>query len=178
MTNLWKDLPVGDNPPDEVNLVIEIPKGSRNKIELQKETGVVKLDRVLHKPFRYKWNYGLIPRTFYEDGDAADGILIMSEPMPAGSVVSVRPIGLIRMIDSGEVDDKIISVAVDDPDFKNIRGIEDLPKKALDEIRTFFSKYKIPEGKKTEVKKFENSDAAKRFILKAAELYKKKFGGS
>ncbi len=174
--NLWKDLPVGDNPPEEVNLVIEIPKGSRNKIELEKETGLIKLDRVLHKPFQFKWNYGLIPRTLYEDGDAADGLLIMEEPLPSGSVVSVRPIGLMKFVDSGELDDKLIAVAVKDPDYKKVRDIDELPKKILNEIKYFYNNYKKPEGKKTKVKSFENAQSAKRFILKSIELYRKKFG--
>lgn len=174
--NLWKDIPAGDNPPEQVNLIIEIPKGFRNKMELDKETGLLMLDRVLHKPFRYKWNYGLIPQTFYEDGDAADGLVVMEDALPAGSIVSVRPIGLMRFMDSGELDDKLISVAIKDPDFKKINDINQLPKKTLNEIKYFFNNYKKAEGKKTEVKSFENSKAAKEFIMKAIELYRKKFG--
>lgn len=174
--NLWKDLSVGDKPPEEVNLVIEIPKGSRNKIELDKETGLFKLDRVLHKPFRFKWNYGLIPRTLYEDGDAADGIVVTEEPLPTGSIVSVRPIGLMKFVDSGEMDDKLIAVAVKDPDYKKIRDVKELSKKVLDEIKYFYNNYKKPEGKKTEVKSFENAQRAKEFIIKSIDLYRKKFG--
>ncbi len=176
--NLWKDLPVGNKPPEEVNFIVEMPKGSRNKIELDKDTGLFKLDRVLHKPFCPGWNYGLIPKTFYEDGDAADGILIMEEPLSPGTIVSVRPVGLMKMIDSGELDDKLISVAVNDPDFKNVNDIKDLPKKLLDEIKEFYSNYKKPEGKVTEVKGFENAEAAKKFILHAIEMYKEEFGGN
>lgn len=174
--NLWKDVSIGDNPPEEVNIIIEIPKGSRNKIELEKETGLLKLDRVLHKPFRFEWNYGFIPQTFYEDGDAADALIIMDESMPAGSIVSVRPIGLMKFVDSGELDDKLIAVAAKDPDYKKVKEIKDLPKKVIDKITYFYNNYKKPECKKTQVKSFEDSRAAKEFVLKSVGFYKKKFG--
>ncbi|MBU5537095.1 MAG: inorganic diphosphatase [Candidatus Aenigmatarchaeota archaeon] len=174
--NLWKDTSIGANPPEEVNLIIEIPKGFRNKIEFDKETGIFKLDRVLHKPFRFKWNYGFIPQTLYEDGDAADGLVIMEESLPPGTVVSVRPIGLMKFVDTGESDDKLITVAVKDPDYKKVLDIKDLNKKTLNEIKYFFNNYKKAEGKKTEVKGLESSVVAKDFIMKSIELYKKKFG--
>jgi inorganic pyrophosphatase len=177
MVNFWKDIEPGKNPPDEVNLVVEIPKGSRNKIEIEKGDGTIRLDRVLHKPFKFVSNYGFIPQTYYEDGDAADGLLVMEETLPAGTIVSVRPVGLMRFVDSGEQDDKIISVAAKDPDFKEVRDISDLPKDLIDEIKEFYSNYKKPEGKTTEVKGFEGVAAAKEFILKSIQLYKEKFGG-
>lgn len=175
--NLWKDLPPGDNPPDELNLVVEIPKGSDQKIELEKETGEFKLDRVLHEPFKFPYNYGLIPQTLYEDGDAADGFLISNDVAQTGNVIKIRPVGMVRFIDSGETDDKIIAVKIGDPDFENVRDISDFPEKVLKELEEFLSNYKRPEGKVTEVKGFENTAAAKEFILKSIELYKKKFGG-
>lgn len=175
--NLWKDLPPGDNPPEELNLIIEIPKGSNQKIELEKETGEFKLDRVLHKPFRFPYNYGLVPQTFYEDGDAADGFLISNEVSKTGEVIKIRPVGMVRFVDTGEKDDKIIAVKVDDTEFKNVQDISDLPQKVLKDLEEFLANYKKPEGKITEVKGFENAAAAKEFILKSIELYKKKFGG-
>lgn len=178
MPNMWKDLQTGENPPEEIDVVVEIVKGSRNKLELDKKNGTMRLDRVLHKPFEYKWDYGFIPQTLSDDGDPADGLIIMDQPTFPGVVVPARPIGIMHMIDGGEQDDKLICVAAKDPDSKGVKDISDLPKKALDEMKFFFSNYKKKEGKTTSVSGFEDATVAKRYIKDAIELYKKKSKGN
>ncbi len=178
MTNPWKDLPVGKNPPEEVDIFVEITKGSQNKFELDKSTGRIKLDRVLHPPWKYKWDYGLIPQTLSDDGDPTDGIIIVDQPSFQGAVIPVRPIGIMHMVDQGDQDDKIICVPSDDPRSKKINDIKDLPRKALDEMRYFFSNYKKKEGKVTSVTGFEGAAAARKYIKGAIELYKKKSRGN
>lgn len=173
---MWRDLPAGKNPPEEVNVIVEIVKGSRNKLELDKKTGAIMLDRVLHKPFKYKWDYGFIPQTLSEDGDPADGLIIMEEAAFPGVMVPVRPIGIMHMIDSGEQDDKLICVPVKDPDSNGVTDISQLSRSVVTEMNHFFSNYKVKEGKKTSVTGFEGADAAKSYIKAAIELYKKKKG--
>ncbi len=175
MTNPWKDLPPGRNPPGEVDIFVEIPKGSQNKFEIDKETGMIRLDRVLHAPFKYKWDYGLVPQTLAGDGDPLDGVVIVDQPSFPGAIIPVRPIGLMHMVDQGEEDDKLICVPADDPRTNKIKDIEDLPKKKLDGMKAWFENYKKKEGKVTSVSGFEGSAAARRYIKNAIELYKKKF---
>jgi inorganic pyrophosphatase len=177
MANAWKDLKPGKNPPEEIDVIVEIPRGSQNKYELDKESGMIKLDRVLHSPFKYSWDYGFIPQTLADDGDPADGLIIMTEGSFPGVLVPSRPIGIMHMVDSGEQDDKIICVAAKDPQFKDMRDLKDLPKSEVAKIRKFFSNYKKKEGKTTEVTGFEDAAAAKRYIKNAIELYKKKVKG-
>lgn len=176
MVNPWKDLPSGENPPEEINIVVEITKGSQNKFELDKESGMIKLDRVLHPPFKYKWDYGLIPQTLAGDGDPADGLIFVDEPSFPGAIIPVRPIGIMHMIDQGEQDDKIISVPSKDPRAKKIKDIKNLSKKQIDEMKEFFSNYKKKENKKVEVTGFDNSAIARKYIKEAIELFKKEKG--
>jgi inorganic pyrophosphatase len=175
--DLWKDLKPGKNPPDEVDVVVEIPKGSRNKFEIDKETGLIKLDRVLHRPFRYEWDYGFIPQTLADDGDPLDGVVIVDQPSFPGAVIPCRPIGVMHMIDQGEGDDKIICVPKDDPTAKGVRDLSDLPKADVARMRKWFEGYKKKENKKVEVTGFEGAAAARRYIKDAIELYKKKAKG-
>jgi inorganic pyrophosphatase len=174
MVNLLRDLEPGKNPPEEIDIVVEIPKGSQNKFEIDKETGIIKLDRVLHDPFKYEWDYGFIPQTLADDGDALDGLIIVGQASFPGIVIPSRPIGVMHMIDSGEGDDKIICVPADDPRSKEIKDISDLPKSDLDKIKKWFENYKKKEGKTVSVSGFENVAAAKKYIKEAIELYKKK----
>jgi len=172
--NLWKDLKPGKNPPGEVDIVVEIPKGSRNKFEIDKGTGLIRLDRVLHKPFRYEWDYGFIPQTLADDGDPLDGIIIVDQPSFPGAVIPCRPIGVMHMVDQGEGDDKIICVPADDPDSKDIGSISKAQEAGM---RKWFENYKKKEKKVVEVTGFEGPEAAKRYIRDAIELYKKKASG-
>ncbi|NPB02708.1 MAG: inorganic diphosphatase [Methanopyri archaeon] len=174
--NLWKDLEPGPNPPDVVYAVIEIPAGCRNKYEYDEEKGIFKLDRVLYSPFHYPYDYGFIPRTLYEDGDPLDIIVIMEEPTFPGCVIEARPIGLMRMTDQGDPDDKVLAVPVEDPRYEDVEDIDDVPKHRLDEIAHMFSEYKRLEGKETEVHGWEGADAAKRAIEKSIEIYEREHG--
>jgi inorganic pyrophosphatase len=174
MVNLLKDLKPGKNPPEEIDIVVEIPKGSKNKFEIDKETGVITLDRVLHDPFKYEWDYGFIPQTLADDGDALDGLVIVDQASFPGAIIPSRPIGIMHMVDSGEGDDKIICVPAKDPRAKELKDISDLPKADLEKIRKWFESYKKKEGKTVSVSGFEGAEPARKYINAAIELYKKK----
>ena len=140
MINAWKDIPPGSNPPELVTAVIEIPRGSRNKYELDKDTGMMKLDRVLYSAVHYPGDYGFIPRTLFEDGDPLDILVRINEPTFPGCLIEVRPIGVLRMLDKGEPDDKILAVPAADPFHNEYFDIADLPQHYLAEIEHFFHK--------------------------------------
>lgn len=176
MTNLWKSLPPGPNPPDVVYALIEVPKGSQNKYEYEKELGVFAVDRVLYSPVQYPTDYGLIPQTFYDDGDPLDIMVVMDEPTFPGCLIAVRPIGLMRMIDSGDNDDKILAVPDKDPMYAQVNDLSDLPRHKMQAIGHFFTIYKQLEGKTTEVTGWEGATSAKTAITHSIELYRKKFG--
>ena len=165
----------GKNVPEVVNAIIEIPMGSRVKYEVDKETGLIKVDRVLYSPFHYPANYGFIPHTWWEDGDPLDVIVFAYEPLYPGVLVEVRPIGLLKMEDSGELDDKILAVPAKDPRFNEIKDIKDLPQHLLNELEHFFSRYKELQGKETKVLGFEDAEAAKKAVLAGIDKYKKHF---
>lgn len=173
MKDLWKDIPAGKNPPKKINAVIEIPKGSRNKYEYSKKFGSYKLDRVLHSSVFYPGDYGLVPQTLYEDGDPLDILVLMDEATFPGCVIEVRPIALIKMLDNGEKDDKILAVPVGDPNYKGVNSKRDIPKHRLREIEQFFKTYKLlEEGKKTEVKGWEGKRKAWKAIKKSINGFK------
>ncbi len=176
MENIWESLPLGDKAPEVVNVVIEIQKGSHNKYEFDEKLGVFKLDRVLYSPFHYPLDYGFIPQTRSEDGDHLDAMVIGSDPVPQGCVVEARPIGMLRMIDQGEEDFKILAVQKKNPRFDTITDVADLEKfqpHLLKEISHFFETYKQLEKKEVELKGWGNAEEAKTEIMKAAETYKK-----
>ncbi|MBE6493669.1 MAG: inorganic diphosphatase [Methanosphaera stadtmanae] len=173
--NLWKDIESGDNVPDEITAVIEIPKGSRNKYEYDKEREALALDRVLFSPFHYPAEYGFIPKSLWDDGDPFDVIVIMDQPTFPGCIIEARPIGIMRMIDQGDSDDKLLAVPLEDPRFADITDISQLPEHYLKEIEHFFSQYKALENKVVEVKGWEDSKAAKEAVLRSLELYKEKY---
>lgn len=173
--HLWHDVSLGENAPDEVTLIVENPKGNNNKYEIDKETGVIALDRVLFSAVFYPADYGFIPQTLWEDGDALDAFVLTTNPLFPGCLASVRPIGLIKMIDGGESDDKLITVPTEDPRFKEIKDIKDLPSHLVDEITNFLSTYKILEKKEVEIIGVEGAAAAKKTIEKGITLYKEKF---
>lgn len=176
MTNPYENLSLGDKAPDVVNVVIEIPKGSQNKYEFDEKSGVFKLDRVLYSPFHYPLDYGFIPETRSEDGDNLDALVIGGDPLVMGSTVASRPIGVLRMIDSGDLDFKILAVQKDNPRFDTIKDIKDIEAwnpHLLKEVAHFFEHYKDLQGKKTEIQGWGDAVAAKEEIKKAAETYKK-----
>lgn len=171
--NLWKDLVPGPSVPEVLYAVIEIPKGSRNKYEYDKDMEAFALDRVLYSPFHYPAEYGIIPQTLWDDGDPMDIIVLMDQPTFPGCVIETRPIGIMRMIDGEDSDDKILGVPINDPRFKDINDIDDVPKHLLDEIEHFFKEYKTLEGKTTEILGWENASNAFEAIKHSIELYKK-----
>jgi inorganic pyrophosphatase len=175
MINAWRDIPPGSHPPELVTAVIEIPRGSRNKYELDKETGMMKLDRVLYSAVHYPGDYGFIPRTLFEDGDPIDILVRMNEPTFSGCLVEVRPIGVLKMLDKGEPDDKILSVPVNDPFHSEYFDIADIPQHFLKEIEHFFHIYKDLEGKRVQILGWEKSDVAMKVIMESIERYDNTF---
>lgn len=173
--NLWKDIPTGPSAPEVVYAVVEIPKGSRNKYEYHKDMEAFALDRVLYSPVQYPAEYGIIPKTLWDDGDPMDILVLMEQPTFPGCVIETRPIGVMRMLDGGESDDKIIGVPVNDPRFKDVKDISDLPKAYLDEVGHFFTVYKNLEGKTTDVLGWESTEKALEAINHSIELYNERF---
>ena len=173
--NIWHDISPRRISPTDFVAVIEITKGSKNKYELDKETGMMMLDRILYTSTPYPANYGFIPRTYAEDDDPLDVLVICSEEIYTSSLVRCYPIGVISMVDNGETDDKIIAIPFNDPVYNSYKSIEELPKHIFDEMIHFFSVYKSLEGKVTAIDKIENVDTAVSIIAKDIAAYKDKF---
>jgi inorganic pyrophosphatase len=173
----WHDIPPGPTPPDVLTAVIEIPANERNKYELDKEIGLIKLDRVLHSAVHYPGDYGFIPQTYAEDDDPLDVICVMTEPVFPGCLVQVRPVGLFLLVDKGANDEKVIAVPTHDPYAEGVHDLHDLPKHLLREVEHFFTVYKALEGSATESRGFRNADAAREVILAAMARYSAHFGG-
>ncbi|MEM0363946.1 MAG: inorganic diphosphatase [Candidatus Nitrosocaldus sp.] len=173
--HLWHDIEPGEHIPEIVNVIVEIPKGSQNKYEYDKDKNILKLDRVLFSPLHYPGDYGLIPRTLAEDGDPLDALVLVSNPTYPGVLIQARPIGLLRMVDSGMKDDKILCVAKDDPRYEGYKSMMDMEEHVLKEIAHFFQVYKHLEGKEVEVIGWKDADEAKQVILNAIENYRDRF---
>ena len=171
MMNLWRDLSAGAHPPEEITAVIEIPQGSRNKYELDKVTGLIKLDRVLYSAVHYPAEYGFIPRTLHDDGDPMDVLVLLKEETFPGCIIAARPIGVLHMVDKGEPDDKILAVPTHDPYSQEYFDIADLPQHLLKEVAQFFVSYKELEGKKVEIVGWGKSEEAMRLIVRSIEQY-------
>jgi inorganic pyrophosphatase len=171
LMNLWHDLEPGPSVPDVIHTIVEIPKGSRNKYEYHKQTGAFKLDRVLYSPVHYPGDYGFIPQTYYEDGDPLDVLVVTNLPTFTGCIVEARPIGMFRMKDKGEADDKILAVLQYDPFFDGIADFTDLPAHYLKEVEHFFTVYKDLEGARVEPLGWENAVTAKERIRFAINHY-------
>jgi len=175
MKDHWRELPTGPDVPDVVWAIIEIPKGSRNKYEYVKDLETYTLDRVLHSPMHYPGEYGFIPRTTYDDGDPMDIIVMMNEGTFPGCAIAARPVALMRMVDSGEKDDKILAVPANDPNFDDITGKEDVPRHTLKETAHFFETYKdLEEGKNVDVKGWDGRDAAIKAVKHSVNLYQRR----
>jgi inorganic pyrophosphatase len=167
--NLLHDLPAGT--PDAMNVIIEIPRGTKNKYEIDKETGLIKLDRVNHTAQAYPFDYGFVPQTLWDDGDALDVVVLTSEPLFPGLLLEVRPVAIMHMIDGGEADEKVIAVPAGDPRFKDIKDVADINQHTLREISHFFATYKQLQNKVVEVGEFEDAAAAQAAFERAVKLY-------
>lgn len=175
--NLWHDVPLGDDAPNEINVIIEIPKGSHNKYEIDKETGLIKLDRANYGPAAYPFDYGFAPQTLWEDGDALDIMLLTTYPLAPGILVNARPVALMEMTDSGESDYKIIAVPVDDRRWDDVQDLGDLNQHALREYQNFFENIKQLKAKPAVVTihGYKGKAEAMEAVKKSVELYKQKF---
>ena len=171
MSNIWHDISPERISPEDFIAVIEISKGSKKKYELDKETGYIILDRILYTSTHYPANYGFIPRTYGDDGDPLDVLLLCAESLEPMSLVRAYPIGVINMIDNGRNDEKIIAIPYNDPNYNNYRGIDQLPSHIFDEMKHFFKVYKNLEGKETAVTEVEGRDVAMRVIADAIQSY-------
>lgn len=170
--NLLHDIPAGT--AEQMNVIVEIPKGSKNKYEIDKETGIIALDRVAHTAQDFPFDYGFVPQTHYDDGDALDVILLTTYPLLSGILVRVRPVGLMNMVDSGDADDKVIAVPIDDPRWESVKDLGDVNPHTLKEMEHFYSTYKKLQNKEVSVNGFQNATAAKAAFVRACALYKEK----
>lgn len=172
----WHDIPVDEAAVEErVPVIIEIPAGSKNKYELDKALGILRLDRVLHSAVHYPANYGFIPRSYCDDGDPLDVLVLGQEPIDPLTLVDVRPIGVMHMLDGGKADEKILGVHVNDPEFAHVRELSDVTPHRIQEITRFFIDYKVLEEKEVAVQPFEGREAAIRVIRQALKDYQATF---
>jgi len=171
--NLWHDIEPGE--AGKINTIIEIAKGSKNKYEIDKETGLIALDRTMHTAQDYPFDYGFVPQTLWDDNDALDVVVLTTYPLLTGILVRVKPVALMNMLDDGEADDKVIAVPCDDPRFEDVNDISDLNKHTLKELEHFFSTYKKLQEKEVKVLGFKNQKAAKEAFERGRKLYQEKF---
>ena len=172
MTHPWHDIPVDpDTIGQALPVVIEIPAGSKNKYELDKHSGLLKLDRVLYSSVHYPANYGFIPRSYCDDGDPLDVLVLGQEPVHPLTIVYVRPIGVMHMRDQGKADDKVLAVHANDPAVNHIHELGEAPPHVMTEIHRFFLDYKVLEEKEVLVEPFEGREKALEVIRKALTDY-------
>lgn len=171
----WHGADYGENAPQIVNAIIEIPQGSRTKYEIDKATGLLKLDRVIYSSFHYPVNYGFIPQTLGYDNDPLDILVFCSQSIQSLCLMKATVIGNMQMIDSGEKDDKIIAVATHDPSVNHITSIEELPKHFITELKNYFEQYKVLENKQVQIEDFQDKNVAYNIIHDAILFYKQKF---
>lgn len=172
----WHNVPTGERAPEVVNTVIEIPQGSRAKYELDKDSGLLRMDRVIYSSFHYPNNYGFIPNTLGDDHDPLDIMVLSSINIQPLCIVEAKVIGVMQMIDNGEGDDKIIGVALNDQSFNHINNMSELSNHFFNELKHFFEEYKRLEDKKVKVEDFGDKKLAQRIINDAVENYKRTFG--
>ena len=174
----WHDIPAGSRPPHEVTAVIEIPTNERNKYELDKKTGMFRLDRVLYSAVHYPGDYGFIPRTLGDDGDPLDILVLSTIPVFPGCLVDARPVGLFHLIDHGRSDEKVLAVPLGDPYAADMKDLGDIPGHYLKEIEHFFRVYKDLEGTTTETRGFEGAEAGRNAVTRAQRAYEAEFGSA
>ena len=169
--NLWHEIDPGKNAPDGINVIVEIPKGSQNKYEYDKDYNVFRLDRVLFSPIHYPGDYGMVPQTLGQDGDPLDALVLVTYPTHPGTLIHARPIGLLDMVDGGEEDEKILCVPLHDIRLSAITDLADIQQPILDEIAHFFEVYKKLEGKKVELRGWKHAPQAHMVIQEAIDRY-------
>lgn len=174
--NPWHDVKIGEKRPHIVQAIIEIPEGSKAKYELDKASGLLRLDRVLYSSFHYPSNYGFIPQTLGEDNDPLDIIVLSQIPIQPLCIVEAKVLGVMQMVDSGEPDDKIIAVTNTDMSVAHLNEIDELPPHYYKELRNFFEEYKKLENKTVNVDEFQDSQIAKEIIRTAIKKYHSEFG--
>jgi inorganic pyrophosphatase len=172
--NLWRELPPGPDWPEVVYVVVEIPKKSRNKYEYDEVGGFVKLDRVIFSSLHYPGDYGFIPQTLHADGDPLDVLVMTNEPTFSGCVIEARPLGVFRLVDKGQLDDKVLAVPHTDPLFQGYHSLEDVPPHFLEEVTHFFNVYKDLESAEVVGKGWEGLEQAYAEVEHAVERYQKK----
>jgi len=172
----WHGISAGDKAPRIVNAVIEIPQGSRAKYEIDKDSGLLKLDRVIYSTFYYPINYGFIPQSYGDDKDPLDILVITSLPVQAMCLMEAKVIGVMQMIDAGDADDKIIAVCNTDPGVNHYNNVEEMPKHFFSELRHFFEEYKRLENKSVVVEEFGDKSKALKVVEDAMNLYQEMFG--
>lgn len=173
--NPWHDVDLGEDIPHSFPVIIEVPKGSKNKYELDKHTGMIKVDRVLFSSVQYPANYGFIPRTYCDDNDPLDVLVLGQEPVYPLSIMTAKPIGIMRMVDQGEADDKIIAVHAHDPEYAHYNALSELPPHRMAEVQKFFEDYKALEYKNVVVEEFLGATHACQSVEAAIKMYKDKF---
>ena len=173
--NLWHDVSPGEKLPDEMNVIIEINRGSKNKYEIDKETGLIALDRAMHTAQDYPFDYGFVPQTLWDDNDALDVVVLTTYPLAPGILVKVRPVAIMNMIDSGEADDKVIAVPVDDPRWDEVQDLDDINKHTIKEMEHFFSTYKKIQNKEVSVNGFRGKEDACSAVERSRKLYTEKY---
>lgn len=178
MVHPWHDIPIGPEAPEVFQAVVEIPKGSKVKYELDKGTGLIRVDRVLYSSVMYPANYGFIPQTLGEDRDPLDVLVLMQEPVVPLGIVRARPIGMMAMLDQGERDEKVICVHLDDPEYRSYADIRELSPHRMQEVKRFFEDYKKLEQKEVLVQDFSGAEEAVDAVRDAMALYREKYGKS
>lgn len=168
----WHDVELGEEAPDLIPVVIEVPKGSKTKYELDKKSGLIKVDRILFSSVHYPANYGFIPQTYCEDHDPLDVLVLGQEAVVPLSIVLAKPIGLIKMLDQGEADDKVIAVHANDPEYAHYNSIQELSPHRMVEVKRFFEDYKALEKKAVKVEEFLDRRDALEVIQQAINLYR------
>ena len=171
MLHPWHGVKAVDEKSGAITAIIEVPKGSQTKYELDKASGLLKVDRILYSAVHYPANYGFIPQSYCDDNDPLDVLVLCQESVLPLSLMRVRPIGVMKMIDQGEPDDKIIAVHVDDPEYNHYTSIDELPPHCLKTLKRFFEDYKILENKEVKIETFLGPDEARQTVREALKLY-------
>ncbi len=174
--NPWHDVEIGEKAPEVINAIVEIPKDSKIKYELDKTTGLLKVDRFLYSAVHYPGDYGFVPRTLWDDNDPLDIIILTGRPLYPMTLAKVRVIGVLRMIDSDEKDDKIVAVYDEDPRYKEYQDIKDVPEHIIEELKHFFETYKHLQGKQCKILEVLGKEDALKDVGRAVEMYEEKYG--